>query len=89
MVDYCLHALHEAIGVPIVAVMHKEPHAYGQCNPFVGVLEIMTGAQAEHQISQFLNKCRIVQVVLYEVKHLSYAAFVFNALQTATTGVLR
>lgn len=44
VVDYRLHTLHEAIGVPIIAVMHKELNTYGQCKPFVGVLEIMSGA---------------------------------------------
>ena len=27
MVDYCLHALHEVVGVPIIAIMHEEPDA--------------------------------------------------------------
>lgn len=43
MVDDCFHTLHEAIGVPIVAVMNEEPDTYGQCNSFVGILEIMSG----------------------------------------------
>ena len=44
VVDDCLHALHEAVGMPVVAVMHKEPYSDGQGHPFVGVLEIMAGA---------------------------------------------
>lgn len=44
MIDDCLHALHEVVGMPIVAVMNEEPDAYGQCNPFVGILEVMSGA---------------------------------------------
>lgn len=44
MVDDCFHALHETIGVPIVAVMNKEPDTYGQRHALVGILEIMTGA---------------------------------------------
>lgn len=44
MVDYCFHALHEAVGVPIVAVMHKKPNADCQRYPFIGILEIMSGA---------------------------------------------
>ena len=44
MVDDCFHALHEAIGMPIITVMNKKPDTYGQCNPFVGILEIMSGA---------------------------------------------
>ncbi len=43
MVDDGLHALHEAIGVPIVAVMDEEPYADSQSNTFIGVLEIMSG----------------------------------------------
>lgn len=44
MVDDCLHALHEVIGVPIVAVMNEEPDAYGQCYSLIGILEVMSGA---------------------------------------------
>lgn len=29
MVDDCFHALHEAISVPVVAVMHKKPDTDG------------------------------------------------------------
>lgn len=31
MVDDCFHALHEVVGMPIVAVMNEKPHADGQC----------------------------------------------------------
>ena len=44
MIDDCFHALHEVVGVPIVAVMHEEPHTDCQGNSFVGVLELMPGA---------------------------------------------
>lgn len=44
MVDDCFHALHETIGVPIIAVMNEKPDADCQCHPLVGILEIMTGA---------------------------------------------
>lgn len=44
MVDDCLHALHEIIGVPIVAVMNENPDTYGQCHSLIGILEIMSGA---------------------------------------------
>lgn len=44
MVDDCLHALHEVIGVPVVAVMNEEPDAYGQCYSLIGILEVMSGA---------------------------------------------
>ena len=44
MVDNCLHALHEIIGVPVVAVMHKKPYTDCQGNTFVRILEIMAGA---------------------------------------------
>lgn len=43
MVDDCFHALHETIGVPIIAVMHKKPDTDSQCHPLVGILEIMAG----------------------------------------------
>lgn len=44
MVDDCLHALHEVIGVQIVAVMNEKPDAYGQCYSLIGILEVMSGA---------------------------------------------
>lgn len=44
MVDYCLHALHEAIGMPIVTVMNEKPDPNGQCHSLVGIIEIMSGA---------------------------------------------
>ena len=44
VVDDCFHALHEVVGVPVVAVMDKEPDPDSQCHTFVGVLEIMSGA---------------------------------------------
>lgn len=44
MVDDGFHALHEVVGMPIIAIMHEEPYTDCQCYPFVGVLEIMTGA---------------------------------------------
>ena len=44
MVDDCFHTLHEAIGVPIIAVMDEEPDAYGQSHTLIGILEIMSGA---------------------------------------------
>lgn len=44
MVDDCFHALHEAIGVPIIAVMNEEPDAYGQGHSLIGILEVMPGA---------------------------------------------
>lgn len=44
MVDDSFHALHEVVGVPIIAVMHKELYTNRQGNSFVGILEIMTGA---------------------------------------------
>lgn len=44
MVDNCFHALHEAIGMPIIAIMHKKPDTYGQCHSLIGILEIMASA---------------------------------------------
>lgn len=44
MVDDRFHALHEVVGVPIIAIMHEEPYTDCQGNTFVGVLEIMTCA---------------------------------------------
>lgn len=44
MVDDCLHALHEIIGVPVVAVMDKKPYTDCQGNTFVRILEIMADA---------------------------------------------
>lgn len=44
VVDDCFHALHEVVGVPIVAVMHKEPHSDCQGNTLVGILKIVAGA---------------------------------------------
>ena len=35
MVDYCLHALHEVICVPIVAVMNEKLDADCQSNPLI------------------------------------------------------
>ena len=43
VVDDCFHALHEVIGVPVVAVMNEEPNPKSQSDTFVGVFEIMTG----------------------------------------------
>ena len=40
----CFHALHEIVGVPVVAVMNKEPYSDCQCHTLVGILEIMAGA---------------------------------------------
>lgn len=44
MIDDCFHALHEVVGVPIVAVMHEEPHSNCQSNTLVRVFEIMASA---------------------------------------------
>ena len=44
MVDDCFHTLHEAIGVPIIAVMNEEPDAYGHSHSQIGILEVLTGA---------------------------------------------
>jgi hypothetical protein len=41
MVDDCLHALHEIVSMPVVAVMNKKPDTYGQCYSLIGILEIM------------------------------------------------
>lgn len=38
------HALHEAVSVPVVAVMDEEPDTDCQGDTFIGVLEIMSGA---------------------------------------------
>jgi hypothetical protein len=35
MIDNSLHALHEAVSMPIVAVIHKEPNADCKRNPFI------------------------------------------------------
>ena len=43
MIDYCLHALHEVVGVPVVTIMNEKPDADGQCYSLVGVLKIMAG----------------------------------------------
>lgn len=44
MVDDCFHALHEAVGMPVVAIMYKKLDAHGQCYSLVGILEVMAGA---------------------------------------------
>ena len=44
MVDDCLHALHEVVGMPIVAVMNEKPYADSQCNSLIGVFEVMARA---------------------------------------------
>ena len=35
MVDDGFHTLHKAVGVPVVAVMNKEPNADCQCHALV------------------------------------------------------
>ena len=78
MVDNSLHTLHKVVCMPIVAVVHKKPYAEGQCNAFVGILEIMACAKAEDQIGQLFGKGGIIQIVLHEVKHFPYATLIFE-----------
>ena len=44
VIDYCFHALHEVVSMPVVTVMNEKPDTDSQCYTFVGVLEIMSGA---------------------------------------------
>lgn len=50
VIDDGFHTLHEVVGLPVVVVMNEEPDSYCQGDTLVGILEIMTGAQAEYKV---------------------------------------
>lgn len=56
MVDDSLHALHEVVGVPMIAVMNENPDIDDQRHPLIGILEIMSAFLNEYKIEAAANR---------------------------------
>jgi len=63
-----LHPLHESLGQIHVAVLHQEVQRQRDGYPFVAVSEVVTSAQAEHQVGRFVGNLRIVDVILHKLQ---------------------
>ena len=85
MLDDSLHALHEVVGVPMIAVMNENPDTDGQRHPLIGIYycplnfreDHKNRAQAEYTVHGFREKCTYIvspplNLYVFEVElHLS------------------